>query len=914
MSPWERNEPSYQTTQQKLAEDKLKQDHDDLIKLANAKIYSKEDNPINIIGEDLTKKIFGEGKKQGKEEGILANPKSPISEVTSEAGILNTLKDVAERIKDASQTTYNALAKAMLPLSSGPEEAAGIIKTFANKNATAMYAKSRLMDILNKLSPEDNKKLYEARQADELAEKTGQPTKQGISSLPEKLQKLNEVIQNDYIDALQEAQASGVMSGGYENYTPRKLVALLSDGTVKDIASLVRKELIGGVYGPKKTMGELKGRKYTTVQETEDAARQTFGDNIQVVKDIRTLPLVTSDLRRVSATKSLLESLRQYGNDNFIETISKDPQRNWMTLNHPAFRNVWIHPDFYPSIEAILTPKNSNLLVNALTTLKAKSMGLLMFNPFVHGTVIYSKAMPYDPMNVVSGMAYMKGGALRGSPLPDWMYSLYGIKERANPEQGWAYQQDAMKNGGFRPPSQAGGGAQREVSDLYHSPEVGNSWTAKLVGKAASIFDKEIEAKQFVDSAGRFWHGSMLWNRITDLGMYIFDKTWKDLVKEGMTKDQAYPIAGHIANRYMGTVPVESMSQGLRTTLNLALFSRQFNVTNMGIYKDVLLGLPNEIKGQIKNAGAINTGENYLKRKQRVAMAVDIVVMNQVISSAIQSIIAAHKKNPDDLWQGLSDEGKGYAQRLGNWFERMGQNPTAFLDPQITPMFQNEPGKQERIYLGRDENGTGMYAKNPFGKVGEDLVKMFSHPIDFALGKQSQFLKLIGGNDYKGGLFFNNKDIFGPNNDTMSALQKVGVLGKSVIDSFMPFGNTDSISEALQGNPNKINTLKATGSVTPVSFSKGFPGGPEKGVLATEQKNEDFRFLQDKKQIDNYLDKDKVQEAFDMLQAHNKTPEESINYIKQHYGMDIPNTKKVIDMYKKGNESTINQYENVNNY
>lgn len=863
----------------------------------------------------------------GKQRGAAMNPwerkepgtgkdKDPVTKLIAPIHAENTLKGVAKRlaaIKDSP--TYRDLSNALLPLAGGPAEASGIIKTFANKNATAMYAKARLTDILNKLSKGENEALYKARQADELAEKTGTKADNGVGSLNEKLKLVAEVVQNDYIDALREAQASGTMVGGFEHYTPRKLVAILSDKTVKDIAAVGRRDAIGGVFGPKKNMGGLNQRKYGTVEQTEAAARSHFGDNVEVVKDIRVLPLVTSELRRVSATKSLLESLRKYGNDNFLETVSTEPVKNWMSLNHPAFKNVWIHPDFHPAIESILNARNSNIVVRGLMTVKSKSMGLLMFNPFVHGTVIYSKAIPYDPMRIISGAAYMKGGALRGSPLPDWMYDLYGVKERASPEEGWAYQKDAMEHG-FRPTSNFSGGARMEVTDLYETPGIGKSWTSQLVGQAARVFDKQIEAKQAVDKVGEFWHGSMLWNRINDLGMYIYDKAWKDLVKEGMSADAAKVEASHIANRYMGTVPVESMSQSLRTFLNLVLFSRQFNVTNLGIYKDVISGLPNEIRGQIQalgKEGDVQIGDRYLKNKQTNALAIDIIVMNLVMSSLIQSGIAAWKKYKD-LGEGIKQETVAYAKRLGDWFERMGDDPTAFFDPQITPMSKNEPGKEDRVYLGNDENGTGMYMKNPFGKVGEDLTKSFSHPMDLALSKQSQLMKVIGGNDFKGGLMFGNKDIYGPNNKTMNFFEKIGATAKVIVDSLMPFGNTDALQETLKGNPNKINMFKTAGSLTPVSFSKGYPGGPEKGVLSSEQKADDFKFMQAKRGIDNAIDRGQIEEALDTLQAHGKSPTEAVTYVKQRITLDKPNVEHIKKMYEKGDEDAIREYQNVNNY
>lgn len=862
----------------------------------------------------------------GKQRGAAMNPwdrkepgsgkDNPVDKLLKPIHALNTLKDVSDRLKDIKATpTYQALAKSLLPLSGGTPEAAGIIKTFANKNATAMYAKARLTDILNKLSKADNEALYKARQADEWAEKTGDKANNGVSSLPENLKKVAEVVQNDYIDALQEAQSSGVMSGGYEHYTPRKLVAILSDQTVKDIASVGRRDAIGGVFGPKKNMGGLNQRKYGSVEETEAAARSHFGNNVEVVKDIRVLPLVTSELRRVAATKSLLESLRKYGNDNFIETVSTEPVRNWMSLNHPAFKNIWIHPDFYPAIESILNARNSNALVKGLMTIKSKSMGLLMFNPFVHGTVIYSKAIPYDPFRVMTGVAYMKGGALRGSPLPNWMYDLYGVKDRASPEEGWAYQKDAMEHG-FRPTSNFSGGAKMEVTDLYETPGIGKSWTAQFMGKAASVFNKEIETKQAVDAAGNFWHGSMLWNRINDLGMYIYDKAWKDLAKEGMTADAAKVEASHIANRYMGTVPVESMSQGLRTFLNLTLFSRQFNVTNMGIYKDVITGLPNEIRGQIQSLGKegdIKIGDNYLKNKQTNALIMDIVVMNLVLSSVIQSGVAAYRRYPE-IMEGMKEETKAYAKRMGDWFERMGDDPTAFLDPQITPMSRNEPGKEDRIYLGNDENGTGMYMKNPLGKVGEDLMKFFSHPMDLALSKQSQLMKVVGGNDFKGGLMFGNKDIYGPNSKAMGFMEKLGATAKVLIDSLMPFSSTDALQETIKGNPNKINLLKTAGSLTPVSFSKGYPGGPQKGVLSSDQKVDDFKFMQNKKDIDNSIDRGQIKDAIDLLQKYGKTPDEVVTYIEQRMELSSPNVEHIEKMYEKGDKQNIQEYQNVNNY
>lgn len=904
---------AYDATKLAIAHGEVKKQDADFTKTMQNKETMKPVGPTAqaTLGPNLSKKILG--SKERVEPSFDGTPSKP-TEVSrllteySQNSMINTVKEKLDAIKNTP--TFQNLARGFLPLALGPAEAAGLVKDFANKQATALYAKARLMQILNGLKKDELKQLYDARQRDEVAEKAGDSSGPNQAKLPEKLSKIAKIVQEDYRDALQEAQSAGVIDGGYEHYTPRKLISILDDGTVKSLAELTRRDQIGGVYGPKKSMSELKGRKYTTAEETEAAARAHFGDNVNLVRDIRVLPHVTADLRRVTATKTLIEEIRKYGADNFTPTVSTEPIRGWSTINHPAFKNVWIHPDFLPGIESILSQNSSAKgFVDALMTIKAKSMGLLMFNPFIHGTVIWSKAMPYDPMRVISGYAYMKGGALRGSALPSWMSDIYGIKERATPEQGWAYQKEAMETG-FRPPSVATNGAQMEVSGAYGEPAVGNSWTAQLAGKAASLFNKEVEAKQGVDAVGEFWHGSLLWNRITDLGMYIWDKSWRDLVKEGMDEKSAKVTASHIANRYMGTVPYEAMGAPIRTLLNITLFSRQFNVTNLGIYKDIISGLPNEIKGQIKDAQQIKIANTYLQTKQGKALLMDIIVLNTMVSAAIQTGVAVFR-NYDDIKEGISKEGAAYAKRLGEWFDRMGDNPTAILDPQVSPLSHNEPGKEERPYLGNDSNGTGMYMKNPLGKVGEDLIGAFKHPITTLANKQSQFLKFLMGNGFKGGLF--SKDIWGPNDQTLTNMQKLTALLKLTADSFLPFGNVDSVSELMKGNPNKINALKTAGSLTPISFSKGYPGGPKQGVLAQEQASSDFRFLQDKKQIDNMIDRSDYRGANNLLLKHNKSPEEAVTYIQQRLGMATPNVDKVVKLYKD-NPDAVKQYNSVNNY
>lgn len=887
MNPWERKDPVYQETKQKLTEEQMAKEHEEFARLAQSRA------PNNV-----------------QEQAQSQTPSTTlVGKFLDSAKTLVAIDDLNEKLSPVKQH-YQNIVKSLLPLAAGPKETSGLIKTFANEYATALYARARLMQILNHLSKKELEQMYEARHSDLVSEKQGRQGK-AIQALPEKLRKLHDVVQNDYIDALQGAQEGGVMVGGYENYTPARLIALLSDGTVKDIASITRKDSIGGVYGPKKSMGELKGRKYLTNEETEAAARDAFGDNVSVVRDIRALPMVTSDLRRVTATKALLEGIRKYGNDNFVETISTEPRRNWMTLNHPAFRNVWIHPDFHPAIESILNSTgNSWAITKALMTIKAKSMGLLMFNPFVHGSVIYFKAMPFDPLSVLSGLSYMRGAALRGSPLPGWMYDLYRVKDRASPEEGWAYQKDAMTHG-FRPPQQAQG-ARMETSDLYADPKVGNSWTAQLVGKAARLFNKEIEAKQAVDTAGEFWHGSMLWNRITDLGMYVYDKSWRDMVKEGMKPEDAKVVGAHLANRYMGTVPFEAMSSGLRTALNLALFSRQFNVTNMGIYKDFVAGLPNEIQGQIKDIQGLAKGNRYLQTKQGKALVWDIVIGGAVVSSIIQSTVAAYRKD-GEMFANLGKEGQGYANRFTDWIERMGHDPKAFFNPEITPMSKNEPGKEERIYLGNDNNNQGMYLKSPSGKLQEDLTSMWTQPIHTFLNKQSQLLKFFGGNDFKGGIIFGSKDIWGPDSKTLTIMQKIGTLGKIIVDSFLPFGNVDSVSELMKGNPNKINALKTAGALTPFSFSRGQPGGPQQAVLSSENAREDFRFMREKKEIDNMLDRHDIDGALKLLRK-NKTVDESLGYIEQHLVGKQGNTKDLEKQYELHHRDVIKEHQEVNNY
>jgi hypothetical protein len=359
--------------------------------------------------------------------------------------------------------------------------------------------------------------------------------------------------------------------------------------------------------------GQMLRRKYLTAEDTEAAAKAKFGDQAEIARDIRVLPLATAKLEDAIAGRSLINQIEAYGKNTGDATIAEGGKPagspyGWFTMDHPAFRKwtpkyetdpetgavrpvkdasgnvvfqqvpIYVRSDFEGPIRAVLQG-NTNAAYKALMALKGKNMSLIMNSPLIHNAVEWGRALPAMPGKVATFKIYFEGNVARKDP----------VQMREAIDAGMVPIGHRFFN--------------QDVTSIMEEPHLapGRSWTAKILGAIPGLFDEAAgeSVMRAIDKAGDFWHNTLLWDRVADLQMGLYTNFRSGLLEKGVDRQTASRAAAHWANRYAGALPQEAMSEGARKLANVMLFSRSFTLGNIGALKDIFTGLPKDVMAQI---------------------------------------------------------------------------------------------------------------------------------------------------------------------------------------------------------------------------------------------------------------------------------------------------------------------------
>lgn len=569
------------------------------------------------------------------------------------------------------------------------------------------------------------------------------------------------------------------------------------------------------------------------------------GQRAEILKNIRTMPMAMARLEQAVAGRELVNQIKAIGQSTgeSIVATGKQGDPEYFTLNHPALTNtkvemksvpvsedeimernyvvdqgkVWkltgtsgrkemtsytvdkegnvtqrvplldengdmitdrtplyIRNDFKGALKAVLNERGDlDGFYNGLMSLKSKSMGLIMMSPMIHNAVEYGRALPM----------MLIGGSLKDSGMNLITAGIYTYRVGYVAKNDSSLMMEAISHG-LVPIGHRGIGVDINGIADPASMEIGRSWTAKALGKGTDfILGKESgdKVRLGVDAAGKFWHETLLWDRIGDLQMGLYQTMKTSLLNKGVDEYTASTIAAHFANRYAGALPQESMSQGARKALNLALFSRSFTMGNLGAIKDMLKGLPSNRKAMIElKAREIakankkdeeKAGNDAVKqaaligRKKAIATFVLDIALFYIANSLMQDWFRRH--NGDETWQ---DQISGYAARTGKLKDKLLSDPlSVMLHPfdsieSLSSTSINAAGKEGRIRMGDDEYGNTIYMRLPFGKIGEEFAN-YTTPagaIEMLHHKLSPFTKpimeLINNDKGVGQKVFDDKD------------------------------------------------------------------------------------------------------------------------------------------------------------
>ncbi len=780
------------------------------------------------------------------------------------------IPDIGERFRrilsshtpDPVKTVLNGIHGVVTPISAGDTETAAIAKDYANETRGALVKLNDRVTWLRKnFTPEQRTKIWEATSAENVARVRGDPSPtDGFASLTPEERNAAEMLQRENAPLAEQAVKLGILKHRFQIYDPRFLAEIAKEHGGSSVMNPLGHDL-------RLTTPHAISRKHVTAGETEEAAKALYGEQVHLIRDALVLPYAKYHLERIVAARHLMNGLRAYGDEHGVPTVISDADRDlpankgqYVTIDNPAFREngrqLHIHKNFEGPLRAILHGNHPNIVTRGLMSLKSKAMSAIVgaFPP-VHRSVIFSKVVTAYPAAMFTGRLQALGRSIREADVGS---DLEKTKQRYN-------------RGGLADVSQRGGWAGTIEDMVKEKPideEVGKSWTAKMLSAPAKLAGKTVgkgdewshAVKSAVDALGELWHSKWMWEKVANTQYGLAAMVHRDLVAHGMSDEGALKVAMQVANRFVGSIPYEDMGQGTRTALNLSLFSRSFTMSNAALYKDAVGGgLPKAICGQLDEADQ-KIGANFYRKKAAAALVKDILMLN-VINSAAQSTISylRHQQTGNQIAQ-------GYIRRLHAYAQAGEHNPLSYLElNRLSSTYDNEPGKQDYIYLGRNAQGTGLYLKNLFGKVGFDLQTMLTSPISFAKRKESTILSPFIAtlqNDKGYG-----RQIYDPNADGLGgAADNVLAVAKYIIEQQVPSQQIGGAYNLVTGKDRSTENLAQT-ALTPMGLfvSHGAPGGPAAGMLYAQNDEQKFKEQQMMPQVYQLARSGHVKEAVEIM-------------------------------------------------
>lgn len=669
---------------------------------------------------------------------------------------------------------------------------------------------------------------------------------------------------------------AGIVRGeeGLPYYMPRQFV--------KDVGANGKFERIdapggeGGNSSLDKIGGNLQGagiksRKHLEVSDTEAAAKAKLGNDAEIVKDVRVLLLALSRAEKGIAGRSLVDSIKALGKLAGATTVQDHEGSEFFTIDHPALKKwgpdfeqdangkwvprldangqpimvqkpIYIHRSFEGPLRAVLS-KPPGMIYSALMQAKTFGTTMVMLSPFIHLSVIMGKAFPM-----------MRGKMLT---MHFWKEGSLALRDDDTMKEAISHGYVPIGHGGFR----------QDITGIANEPgsRPGNSIIAKGTGLLGRPFGMAAEdaIRNGVDKVGHFVHGTLLWDRIAQLQAGIYTTIRDKYMDAGYSRDAAAYAAAHIANRYAGVLPKEAMGDLAGKVANVMMFSRSFTLGNLGIMKDMGVGLPMDVRSQMKRdiPGLMGSSMSAQIRRKSIGGFVADIAMLYAMNAALQTGIQM-------LWhdQTLDDVAKGFIDRANRLGQRVAEHPLDMINPfdmadSIMPGGDNEPGKESRIYIGRDETGRAMYFRNAFGKIGEEFKGWLTTPLTMMHNKSSTLVKpllQIWQNDKgfgqqvftpsEGGVTGNIKTLGQAVGHFMkSQMGTTGDIGSSVYDMFD--GVIDSNHKV-----DKVAAIKAWLPIlTGLTVSQGHPAGPDAGVEAAAIERHRQQVMRERPEINKMI-------------------------------------------------------------
>lgn len=815
------------------------------------------------------------------------NPTTVLKEIQ---GTASDIKDAVGGIVDSK--IGREAVNSVMPMSSGSEIAQATAQHFANAMRNARFQWQRISGFLEKeFTPEERTAMWNAADEQNVLMMNGADTAgKGLETLPPKQQAvMNEL--HDLANGLwKRAQDAGMVEGeGLPFWTPRMAVLIGEDGEFMRPGEGKTTSSKGEGSNLKTSAPSLKQRKYLLAEDTEAAMKSSLGDNAQLVRDVLTMPLAMQRMGQAIAGREFVSQLKELGQVSGSDVVSEGVKPGFTTIDHPAFTTY--RPEFVTNVEGKVVPRldengqpimqrvpllisdewtgplkavlstTDGAIYSALMLLKSKAMSAIMISPAAHNMVIFGRALAYDPAAVASLKAYFTGHALAKDP---------------------ALMTRAISDGMV--PIGANKGSMMDITDVARGlgreggwGDPNQSWINLGVKKVASIFSETAanSIKARMDAFGDWWHHTLLWKQVGALQVYVYNDYYNHLIEKGHPPEVAGPIAANLANRYAGAVASENSSEWVRKALNVMLFSRSFNVGNVGAVHDAAYGLPSGLRSKMfVEAGeeAATKGVSAAAGKARAGLVTDLgmsMLMTALASAAVAKLLM--HQTSDDIANGY---GRRLSEMLGNIKDHP-LNPGSYNPYRVLPTWDNEAGKQDRIDLGEQPGGQHEYLMLPTGKVVEDTVGWLLHAPDTFVKKLSPLARSAWES------VTNDKGYGVPVEDPEGGMLKHIAQGlQHVIASNMNYDSMKLLWDVSTGSGTPLDKDKLAGIASGFSTSKGNPRGPEEGAYFAQQDRVTAMKKYQMDAVKEDLKNGREAEAFDRLKAIGLPPREIINTIR----------------------------------
>jgi hypothetical protein len=750
-------------------------------------------------------------------------------------------------------------------------------------------------DILRRFDHESRERMFTAMDEESVARQLSESTEhQGLVTLEPEERALVEDLDARQQAAWLAARDLGMVEGdGLPMHATRYVLNMANaDGNAPLALDTIGRNLTVRT-------SQMLHRKYMTIEETEAAAKQLVTERltkagatpeqiaaatekVEVARDIRAVALSTAKLEKAIAGRTLINGIKEIGEAAGDTLVSEDEAPGFFTLNHPALRtwrpkfqhnpvdgtvsvirddagNIVFEPrqlhiadEFKGPLMSILDEpvvkhplaQTSQSVYQAVMTLKGKAMTAILNSPLIHNAVIWGKVMPSAPGQWLGFRLYWTGNRIAND----------AARSRQLVERGLA---PVGHRGSFQ-----------DITSVMEEPQLkpGRSWTSQVLALVPDLFDPKAgnAVRRAIDRAGDFWHNTLLWDRVRDVQFGLADHMSRNLRQSGMDAVAADRVASYFANAVVGSIPKEAMSTGARQIANVMMFSRSFTLGNLQVLKTAVTGLPKPVLAQVERDLGASLGEagaeaavKKLSGKLGIGTAARMAAAIVAIDFAVAKVVNSLIQNAVNVSVNSSDwgsEARGYLRRLQQEANRITTTPWELLNPlnfnenalglpgRISATSENEPGKENRIFIGYAPDGTALYARNPIGKYPEEITGWLTAPFDTARAKMSP---LAGGTF---DVLFNTAGmghkVYDPTAETtMGRAHNMALIVEHMIGKNLPEMQIAGAKDLLMGDGDlRTNWLRVMAPALGFTASQGAPGGPAKGEVLAERSSFQAKF------------------------------------------------------------------------